>query len=84
MYWKTKESKNREGLILGVFFIGIFFTRFMIEFIKQDQEAFEANMLINMGQWLSIPFILAGITLIVRALKKAPVYYKEEVTAAKK
>ena len=78
LYWKTKESKNREGLILGIFFIGIFFTRFMIEFIKQDQEAFEANMFINMGQWLSIPFILAGIILIVRALKRKPVYYEPE------
>jgi len=80
LYWKTNKVKNREGLILGIFFIGIFFTRFMIEFIKENQEAFEANMLLNMGQWLSIPFILAGIVLIVRALKKEPVYYDEKET----
>jgi prolipoprotein diacylglyceryl transferase len=75
LYWKKPKVKHQEGLILGVFFIGIFFTRFLIEFIKEDQEAFEANMALNMGQWLSIPFILAGILLIVRALKKKPVYY---------
>lgn len=78
MYWKTEKSKNREGLILGVFFTGIFLTRFMIEFIKEDQEAFEANMVLNMGQWLSIPFILAGIILIIRAFKREPVYYDAE------
>jgi phosphatidylglycerol---prolipoprotein diacylglyceryl transferase len=75
LYWKTAKSKNREGLIAGIFFIGIFLTRFMIEFIKIDQEAFEANMTLNMGQWLSIPFILAGIILIIRAFKREPVYY---------
>ena len=75
LYWKKPKAKNREGFILGVFFIGVFLTRFMIEFIKEDQEAFEANMVLNMGQWLSIPFILAGIILIVRAFKREPVYY---------
>ncbi|MDD3906803.1 MAG: prolipoprotein diacylglyceryl transferase, partial [Bacteroidales bacterium] len=67
-----------EGLILGIFFVCIFFTRFLIEFIKENQEAFEANMTLNMGQWLSVPFILAGIILIVRALKREPVYYEVE------
>lgn len=39
----------------------IFTARFFIEFLKNDQVAFEANMSLNMGQWLSIPFILLGI-----------------------
>ena len=85
LYWKNPKAKNQEGLILGVFFVGIFFTRFMIEFIKLDQEDFEANMALNMGQILSIPFILAGIILIIRALKRKPVYYDaEERTPVKK
>jgi phosphatidylglycerol---prolipoprotein diacylglyceryl transferase len=76
MYLKSKKGKNQEGLFLGIFFIGIFFTRFMIEFVKEDQEAFEAGWMLNMGQILSIPFILAGIILIIRALKRPPVYYE--------
>lgn len=75
MYKKKPMVKRREGLILGVFLICVFFTRFMIEFIKMDQEAFESNMFLNMGQWLSIPFVIAGIILVIRSLKRPPVYY---------
>jgi prolipoprotein diacylglyceryl transferase len=67
MYWK-RNAQERPGLILGIFFIGIFFSRFLIEFIKNDQVAFEQNMTLNMGQLLSIPFILIGVVLIIRAL----------------
>ncbi len=74
-YWKT-TYRNRQGFLLGVFFIMVFTSRFFIEFIKEDQEAFEAGMALNMGQWLSIPFVLAGIILVVRATKKAPILYK--------
>lgn len=87
LYLKKPAIKRREGLIFGIFFINIFFTRFLIEFIKNDQEAFEASMSLNMGQWLSIPFVLAGIFFVVRALKKEPVYYddaKKEAIKAKK
>ena len=78
LYWKNKKAKTQEGLLIGIFFIGIFFTRFMIEFVKEDQEAFEAGWLLNMGQILSIPFIIAGIALIIRALKRPPVVYAIE------
>src|ERR1035437_267634 len=75
-FYKKKSLKDRQGLFLGIFFIGIFLTRFLIEFIKEKQEAFEANMLINMGQILSIPFVLAGLYLIYHSLSHPPVYYK--------
>ena len=68
LYWKT-NSKNRPGLLLGAFFVLIFTARLFIEFIKEDQEAFEAGMTLNMGQWLSIPFVVLGVFLIIRALK---------------
>lgn len=74
LYWKT-NARKREGLITGVFFMMIFLSRFMIEFIKEDQEAFEATMTLNMGQWLSIPFILGGLYLVVRALKRKEITY---------
>ncbi|MCM1520594.1 MAG: prolipoprotein diacylglyceryl transferase [Lachnoclostridium sp.] len=72
MYWK-RNAERRPGLIFGVFFLGIFVPRFLIEFIKNDQVAFEAGMTLNMGQWLSVPFILAGIGLIIYALVNKPV-----------
>lgn len=67
MYWK-KNAGERPGLIFGVFFIGIFLPRFLIEFIKNDQVAFEADMTLNMGQLLSIPFIVAGIIMVIWAM----------------
>lgn len=76
LYLKSKTAKDRQGLLLGVFFIGTFLSRFLIEFIKEDQEAFEAGMMLNMGQWLSVPFVLAGFYLIARAINKQPVHYK--------
>ena len=68
MYFNKKAWK-REGLIFGVFMICVFTARFVIEFWKNDQEAFEAGMVLNMGQCLSIPFILAGIFFVWRACK---------------
>ncbi len=67
MYWK-ENAEERPGLILGVFFIGIFLPRFIIEFIKNDQVAREATMTLNIGQQLSIPFILLGVFLIIYAM----------------
>ncbi len=77
MYLKT-NAKNREGLIFGIFFVFIFGSRFLIEFIKEDQEAFEASMALNMGQWLSIPFVLGGLFLAVRAVKLPEKIYKNK------
>lgn len=67
LYWK-KNAGERPGLLFGVFFVVTFGSRFLIEFIKNDQEAFEASMTLNMGQWLSVPFILAGAIMIIWAL----------------
>lgn len=67
MYWK-KNAQERPGLLLGVFFIGVFLPRILIEFVKNPQEEFERTMLLNMGQLLSVPFVLAGILLIYRAM----------------
>ncbi len=67
MYWK-KNAESRPGLIFGVFLVGIFLPRFLIEFIKNDQVAFEADMTLNMGQWLSIPFVIGGLCLILWAM----------------
>ena len=65
LYWK-KEAYKKTGVIFGVFLIGIFGTRFLLEFIKLNQEAFEAGMFLNMGQILSLPFVIWGVWLIFR------------------
>ena len=57
----------------------MFVTRFLLEFIKNDQEAFEAGHVLNMGQLLSLPFIALGIFLIIRAYMRplSPVVEKK-------
>lgn len=75
LYWKT-NSKDRPGVLLGAFFIMMFSARFFIEFIKENQESFESGMVLNMGQWLSIPFILVGAYLVYRGLNKPEVHFK--------
>lgn len=71
MYWK-KNAEERPWLMTGIFFIGIFLPRFLIEYVKNVQVESEYSMIaqygINMGQMLSIPFILIGIGLVAWAL----------------
>lgn len=80
-----KKSTPATGITFGLFLILLFSARFLIEFFKTDQSAFEAGMFFNMGQLLSIPFILLGIVLIVwrNNVKKngdnKPVMEKNEV-----
>jgi phosphatidylglycerol:prolipoprotein diacylglycerol transferase len=83
MYWKTK-AKDYQGLLVGIFFVMVFSARFFVEYIKEVQETFEKGMSLDMGQWLSIPFVLTGIFLIVRALKKGPVIYQNQTVPGKK
>lgn len=66
LYWKT-SAKERIGLILGVSLLGIFGSRFLLEFIKNVQVSFEEEMFLNQGQLLSIPFIIWSIYLIWNA-----------------
>ena len=72
MYNKT-EAPRRRGLLFGVALIGIFLTRFFIEFVKVNQVAFEEGMSLNMGQWLSIPFIIIGVVSVWYAMTHPPV-----------
>ena len=73
MYWKW-NAQRRQGLIFGVFFTVLFSARFLIEYVKNVQEPWEVGMIesigMNMGQLLSVPFIVVGVILIVRALTR--------------
>ncbi|MDD2961592.1 MAG: prolipoprotein diacylglyceryl transferase [Muribaculaceae bacterium] len=64
MYWK-RNAEERPGLIFGVFLTWLFTARFLIEYVKNAQVEFEETMALNMGQLLSIPFIIAGMALII-------------------
>lgn len=64
-----KLDKLKTGTIFGIFLICLFGARFLIEFVKEPQEAFEQTMVLNMGQWLSVPFILAGISILIYSIK---------------
>lgn len=63
-YWKRLD-KTYRGFHFGWFLIGCFGMRFLIEFIKEPQVEFENAMALDMGQWLSVPFVVAGIAILV-------------------
>ncbi len=68
IYYKGIE-KNRSGLLFGIFLVLVFIFRFFVEFLKENQSGFEESMVLNMGQILSIPFVLAGIVFITKSFK---------------
>ena len=70
LYYRKDAGRRRPGLLFGIAMIGIFLTRFFIEFLKERQVDFEQGMSLDMGQLLSIPFIILGIAFIIYALKR--------------
>lgn len=67
LYWKT-DKRNQLGYIFGVFLVLLWLVRFIVEYVKESQGGFESTLgLFTTGQWLSIPFIIAGIYLWVTA-----------------
>jgi len=71
-YYTYQAKKNivaSKYMLPGMFFFGIFAFRFLIEFVKMDQVEFESGMLLNMGQLLSIPFLVLGIGFMLYAKK---------------
>jgi prolipoprotein diacylglyceryl transferase len=73
MIYYRKDAKIYKGYLFSLFMILIFGVRFLVEFIKEPQVEFENNMILNMGQLLSIPFIILGVVMLVISLKKKQV-----------
>ncbi len=73
LYYKKDIARRRPGVLFGVGLLGIFLTRFIIEFVKTEQEAFEVGWILDMGQWLSIPFVVLGCVMIFRAYTRPEV-----------
>lgn len=81
LYWKT-NAKDKKGFLFGAFLILIFAARFFLEFFKENQEAFEDTMRLNMGQWLSVPFVLVGIVMLWYS-RKPKLVTEDRLTAFK-
>jgi prolipoprotein diacylglyceryl transferase len=69
VYWRLR-ARTPQGLLLGLFLVSVFTFRFLIEFVKERQAAYEQNLPLSVGQWLSIPFVLAGLVLLWRAVRE--------------
>jgi len=65
-----QKGQRRQGYYFGLVLALIFSIRFLIEFLKEIQSPFEAGLLLDMGQLLSIPFIVAGLAIVV--IKRKP------------
>jgi phosphatidylglycerol---prolipoprotein diacylglyceryl transferase len=71
-YWKT-EKRQKLGYIFGLFLVLLWTVRFFVEFVKEPQVGERMDWVLNTGQWLSIPFILAGFYFMFRPSTKTRV-----------
>jgi phosphatidylglycerol:prolipoprotein diacylglycerol transferase len=84
LFWKTR-ARWRPGLLVGVFTFGISLGRFTVEFFREPDSQlaeFARQTGLSMGQWLTIPLMVVGIVLIVRALMRPPLGKQVSQTAA--
>ena len=71
LLYKKHKAKIGTGLFMGYCLFTIFTFRFFVEFIKENQVAFEEGMTLIMGQWLSIPLIITGAYFMIKGIKKS-------------
>lgn len=70
LLWKSGKVQSYKGFLFGLGLLFIFAQRFLMEFLKENQVAFEENLLLNMGQILSLPLIFIGLMIMVLSFKK--------------
>ncbi|WP_430974494.1 prolipoprotein diacylglyceryl transferase [Sunxiuqinia rutila] len=68
--YKTKRAYLRNGFFFGFTLLLVFIARFFVEFIKERQVAFEEDMKLDMGQLLSIPYIIIGVGFVIYGMQK--------------
>ena len=71
LLYNKYKAKIGTGLFMGYCLFTIFTFRFFVEFIKENQVAFEEGMTLIMGQWLSIPLIITGAYFMIKGIKKS-------------
>ncbi len=84
LFWKT-NARYRPGLLVGVFTLGIGLARFVNEFFREPDEQladFATQTGLSMGQWLTIPLILAGLIVTIYAVTRKPVGTGQQAPAA--
>jgi phosphatidylglycerol---prolipoprotein diacylglyceryl transferase len=69
LFYRRRIAFTKPGFLFGLFLITVFGVRFCMEFLKENQEAFEEGLLLNMGQLLSIPLIIVGLFFTLRKQK---------------
>jgi len=67
LVYQAEGLRRRQGLLAGTFLVLVFTARFVLEFYKMPQAAYEYGQFLTVGQWLSVPCVLAGLWLLVRA-----------------
>jgi prolipoprotein diacylglyceryltransferase len=70
LLYKRMRARLKNGLLFGIATVLFFTARFVIEFVKENQVGFEDGMTLNMGQLLSLPYIVVGIGFIIYGLVK--------------
>jgi prolipoprotein diacylglyceryl transferase len=68
--YKKMSTRPKNGFFFGLATVLFVTARFIVEFVKENQVGFEDGMTLNMGQWLSVPFIALGIGFIIYGLKR--------------
>ena len=68
--YKIMRDRLKNGFFFGLGSVLFFTARFILEFVKEDQVGFEDGMTFNMGQLLSLPYIIVGIRFIIYGLMK--------------
>jgi len=69
IYWR-KRRQTPQGLLVGVYMIMVFGARFFIEFFKTAQASYDEGLALSVGQYLSLPFILMGVVLVIRTVRR--------------
>jgi prolipoprotein diacylglyceryltransferase len=81
--WEKRRKRVPKGVMFGVFVIIVFTLRFFVEFLKERQELWEEGKTLDMGQWLSIPFVLLGMWMVIDGYRKKE-YHHEKSTDIQK
>lgn len=70
--YRRSGKRTPEGLLFGVLMALVFSARIVVEFFKTPQAAYEAGQLFTVGQYLSLPFVMLGVVMMVRAIRRSP------------
>lgn len=69
--WRRGKASYQRGYLTGLGLTAVFTQRFIIEFLKIEQAAFENYLPVNVGQLLSIPFIVIGILILLWSVSRS-------------